>query len=147
MQQAERLLKRVGWRGVAMVEFKVDRESGTPYLMEVNGRFWGSLQLAIDAGVDFPRLLLEVARGVDTGEPPPYRVGVRLRWGLGDVDHLLARLQKSDAELHLLDDAPSLWSTALQVLLPWRPGERWEVFRFTDPRPFLRETRLWFGNH
>jgi predicted ATP-grasp superfamily ATP-dependent carboligase len=144
VEQAERLLERVGWRGVAMVEFKIDRDTGRPYLMEVNGRFWGSLQLAIDAGVDFPRLLLDVARGLDIGDPPSYRDGVRLRWEWGDVDHLLARLRKSGAELHLPDDAPSRLSTVLQVMLPWRPGERWEVFRPTDLRPFFRESRLWF---
>jgi hypothetical protein len=36
-----------------MVEFKDDGVN-PPCLMEINGRFWGSLQLAIDAGVDFP---------------------------------------------------------------------------------------------
>src|SRR5690606_12472919 len=53
---AQRLLDHVGWHGVAMVEFRVTPE-GEPFLMEVNIRFWGSLQLAIDAGVDFPWLL------------------------------------------------------------------------------------------
>jgi predicted ATP-grasp superfamily ATP-dependent carboligase len=144
VDQAEKLLDRVGWRGVAMVEFKIDRDTGRPYLMEVNGRFWGSLQLAIDSGVDFPRLLLDVARDLDVGDAPPYRNGARLRWEWGDVDHLLARVRKSGAELHLPDDAPSRLSTVLHVMLPWRPGERWEVFRPTDPRPFFRESRLWF---
>ena len=51
---ARQLLDDACWHGVAMVEFKVAPD-GTPYLMEINTRFWGSLQLAIDAGVDFPR--------------------------------------------------------------------------------------------
>ena len=41
------LLDHFGWCGVAMVEYKVDERSGTPYLMEVNGRFWNSLALAV----------------------------------------------------------------------------------------------------
>ena len=127
-----------------MVEFKIDRETGHPYLMEVNGRFWGSLQLAIDSGVDFPRLLLDVASGVNVGDTPSYRSGVRLRWEWGDMDHLLARLRKSSTDLHLPKDSPSRLAASLQVLLPWRPGERWEVLRPTDPRPFFRESRLWF---
>ena len=49
-----------------MVEFKTDNQTGEPVLMEVNGRFWGSLQLATDAGVDFPRLLLEFAERPST---------------------------------------------------------------------------------
>ena len=55
---SERLLSALRWHGVAMVEFKADNRDGRPKLMEINGRFWGSLQLAIDAGVDFPAILL-----------------------------------------------------------------------------------------
>ena len=40
-----------------MVEFKLDARDGVAKLMEINGRFWGSLQLAVDAGVDFPAIL------------------------------------------------------------------------------------------
>jgi len=53
-----------------MVEYKIDSASGTPYLMEINGRFWGSVQLAIDAGVDFPRLLVECALGREPARSP-----------------------------------------------------------------------------
>lgn len=84
------LLDAFGWSGVAMVEYKVDERSGEPVLMEINGRFWGSLQLAVDAGVDFPRLLAEINLG---GKPPrtrSYRF-VRSRWFWGDVDHAIAR--------------------------------------------------------
>ncbi|OLE20554.1 MAG: hypothetical protein AUG50_00315, partial [Betaproteobacteria bacterium 13_1_20CM_3_63_8] len=49
--RSRQLLDRFGWSGVAMVEYKRDAATGEPYLMEVNGRFWGSLQLAIDSGV------------------------------------------------------------------------------------------------
>ena len=52
------LLKHLRWKGVAMAEFII-RTDGTPMLLEVNPRFWGSLPLAILAGVDFPRLLVE----------------------------------------------------------------------------------------
>ncbi|MGB9628352.1 MAG: ATP-grasp domain-containing protein, partial [Thermodesulfobacteriota bacterium] len=55
------LLRLLNWRGVAMVEFKVDPRDETPKLMELNPRFWGSLQLAIFAGVDFPYLMLRIA--------------------------------------------------------------------------------------
>jgi predicted ATP-grasp superfamily ATP-dependent carboligase len=77
-----------------MEKYKLDEATGVPYLMEINGRLWGSLQLAIDAGVDFPTMLVAAATG---GEPRPvtyYRSDVRSRWWWGDVDHLLLRLQK-----------------------------------------------------
>ena len=88
LRWSEGLLGRFGWRGVAMVEFKADRETGTPYLMEINGRFWGSLQLAIDSGVDFPRMLVDLATGHDVKRSPGYRQGMKTRWLWGEVDHL-----------------------------------------------------------
>lgn len=84
---AMRLLDHAHWHGVAMVEFRVTLE-GTPYLMEVNTRFWGSLQLSIDAGVDFPRLLVQSELGIASEVPDTYRIGRRLRWLLGDFDSL-----------------------------------------------------------
>src|SRR5262249_41899247 len=59
---AERLLSAMAWHGPAMVEFR-EVEGEEPVLMEVNGRFWNSLQLAIEAGVDFPALWLAILQG------------------------------------------------------------------------------------
>src|SRR5690606_27325984 len=106
VEHSERLLRALAWKGVAMVEFKRDQRDGSLRLMEINGRFWGSLQLAIDAGVDFPALLADIAVG---RTPPPlrsYRVGVRTRWLWGDVDSLLQVLFRSHAQLNLPPTAP-----------------------------------------
>ena len=59
---ALRMLGPIGWHGVAMMEYKQDRRTGDFVLMEVNGRFWGSLELAVAAGVDFPFLACQLAR-------------------------------------------------------------------------------------
>ncbi|HEY9526820.1 MAG TPA: ATP-grasp domain-containing protein [Anaerolineales bacterium] len=103
-----KLLQRVKWHGVAMVEFKVDADSKIPLLMEINGRFWGSLQLAVDAGVNFPFLLLNMAMGRPEAVPENgYRIGVKSRWLLGDLDQLLMRMMKQDRTLNLPPGAPS----------------------------------------
>ena len=137
---ALRLLQHVGWHGVAMVEFKVDRQSGMPLLMEVNGRFWGSLQLSLDAGINFPYLMYRIASGED---PHPvvngYRTGVKSRWLLGDLDHLLLRLLKSEEELALPPNSPTKLKTLLEFCRFYEPGTRNEVLRFDDPKPFVRE--------
>lgn len=140
---SEALLQSFGWNGPAMVEYKVDAATGEPYLMEINGRYWGSLQLAIDAGVDFPRLHLEVAEGAVPAPVTTWAVGVRSRWELGDVDHLLAMLTRSRRALALPPEAPGRLAAVFSVLRPWWPGERWEVLRPGDPRPFLREVAGW----
>ena len=85
-----RLLQSLTWHGVAMVEFKVDPRDNEPKLMELNPRFWGSLALAIHAGVDFPYLLYQMAMGEEFVPVIDYAVGVRCRWLLpGDLLHFL----------------------------------------------------------
>ena len=53
MEQSERLLREIGWEGPAMVEYRYDRTTGDYWLMEINGRFWGSLPLAHQCGAAF----------------------------------------------------------------------------------------------
>lgn len=142
---AEALLDALDWNGVAMVEFKRDTKTGTPYLMEINGRFWGSLQLAVDAGVDFPRLLAEAALDRLPARVVEGRAGVRLRWLLGDLDHLLIRLRRSREALSLPPDAPGILTAVASFLVPWRRGDRWEVLRRSDARPFRLELRQWIA--
>jgi predicted ATP-grasp superfamily ATP-dependent carboligase len=141
----ERLLRSAGWRGAAMVEFRRCSRTGTAYLMEVNARLWGSLQLAIDAGVDFPAMMVRLALGEMPAAVETYRVGVRSRWLWGDVDHLIDRLRSSPQELGLPADTPS----RLRLLLAFAafvPGrDRFEVLDLADPRPFVVETRRWLG--
>ena len=87
-QLAIRLLSEMKWYGIAMVEFKVDIRDNCPKLMEVNPRFWGSLQLAISAGIDFPSLFYDMAMGNPQKEERSYRSGIKCRWLLpGDILH------------------------------------------------------------
>ncbi|MGH7665051.1 MAG: ATP-grasp domain-containing protein [Gemmatimonadaceae bacterium] len=143
VEASRALLARFGWYGVAMVEYKVDDATGTPRLMEVNARFWGSLQLAIDSGVDFPNLLVSAALGGRCTPVRAYRVGVRSRWWWGDVDHLLTTLRRSRKTLGLAPGAPGRVRTLLAFLILWRPGDRNEVLRLDDPLPFVVETLDW----
>lgn len=47
------------WNGIVMLEFKYNPIGKTLCFMEMNPRFWGSMELAIKAGVDFPSIFLE----------------------------------------------------------------------------------------
>jgi predicted ATP-grasp superfamily ATP-dependent carboligase len=142
--RSRELLAQFAWEGLAMIEYKIAAATGTPYLMEINGRFWGSLQLAIDAGVDFPVLLTALAMGERPAPVTTYRAGVRSRWFWGDVDHLLARLRRSPAELALPPGSPGRWRAVRDFLTSWGPADREEILRLDDPLPFVRESRTWF---
>jgi predicted ATP-grasp superfamily ATP-dependent carboligase len=74
------LLADLGWHGPASVEFKVDARDGRPRLLDINGRFWGTLGLAIRAGIDFPALACRIAVEGDVDPVDDYAVGVRMRW-------------------------------------------------------------------
>lgn len=80
---AVKLLRGLEWEGVAMVEFRHDRNSGSATLMEVNGRYWGTVALAIQAGVDFPAYEWKLAHGEMPHVPSEYRVGLCWRWKAG----------------------------------------------------------------
>lgn len=85
---AERLLTDMEWHGPAMVEFRDDGVHA-PNLMEVNGRFWGSLQLAVSAGADFPQWWAAIVRGRAVERRTGYATGVTVRWVWGDVKRFL----------------------------------------------------------
>jgi len=137
---SEVLLRSVDWFGPAMIEFRVDPE-GRPWLMEVNGRFWGSLQLAIDSGVDFPWLLYRLCRGEAVDGPDDYEIGRRLRWLLGDLDHLLLQLRGKGTANGFKPRAKALAA----FLASQGPKTRLEVRRSNDPAPFRRELKCWLG--
>ncbi|MDG6218796.1 MAG: ATP-grasp domain-containing protein [Candidatus Thermoplasmatota archaeon] len=87
---ARDLLESVDWHGVAMVEFKLEKDTGKPYIIEVNPRFWGSINLAIQSGVNFPYLLYQLAVDGDINPVLSYKTGVESRFLLNDIRALLA---------------------------------------------------------
>jgi predicted ATP-grasp superfamily ATP-dependent carboligase len=96
-----RLLRRLCWRGVAMVEFKRDRCDGRYKLMEINPRYWGSMPLALMCGLNFPQYQVEMALGRCPTPPKAYPVGKRMRFLFSDIRAIvdLARGDRSAATL------------------------------------------------
>ena len=142
VRKSLRLLQEIGWQGPAMVEFKVDNRDGLLKLMEVNGRFWGSLQLAIDAGMNFPLLLFRLATGEDVPAQFDYKVGVRSRWLLGDLDHLLIRLTHRGGN-GLGNDGVSRLRACRDFLKFYQRNTHYEVFRWEDRGPGWQECKTY----
>jgi predicted ATP-grasp superfamily ATP-dependent carboligase len=106
--------------------------------MEINGRFWTSLQVAIDSGIDFPYLLYQL---VTNGKIKPvfsYRKGVKGRWLLGDVQNLLAVLKGTPRikTLHI-----SKLHTLLNFQKFYEKGMHYDNFSADDPMPFFMNIR------
>lgn len=142
-----RLLNVIGWTGVAMVEFKRDERDGRPKLMEINGRFWGSLQLAIDCGVDFPSLLVDCMQG---RKPPKtireYKVGHKLKWLIGTFDHMLIRMRNDADRLNLYPDFPSRLASLAVFFKIWEEETTFDVIEKHDMKPFFWEIREYIAN-
>ena len=96
------LLKSIGWRGVAEVEFIIDQQ-GIPKLLEVNPRFWMPLNLAIQSGVDFPYLLYQLAMKNPVSKPETYTIPMKYRWVIpNEILWTLASPHKKQAFRELL---------------------------------------------
>jgi len=131
-----RILNNLKWHGVAMVEFKRSNTNGLPYLMEINARFWGSLQLAIDSGVDFPFELYRMAMGKRVTNDIPYKIGQRCKWLLGDLDHF-----------YLLLKTGKYKEIKNSLLANWQMGASHFVLRKEDPAPFWVELKQYFKDN
>lgn len=124
---AHRLLESVAFHGVAMVEFKHDERTNESWLLEVNPRFWGSLALAVQSGVDFPYLLYRMATDGDVEPVTTYRPGRVVRWLLGDAGALLGRAGGGGPRRSL-------------PALRWASG--YDDLYLDDPLPFAASTLL-----
>jgi predicted ATP-grasp superfamily ATP-dependent carboligase len=60
---SKKLLRNIGWIGIATPEFKIDPRDNVPKLMEINPRFFGYTNLAISAGLDLPYILYNSFKG------------------------------------------------------------------------------------
>lgn len=131
-----RLLRELGWYGVAMVEFLYDPASGTATLMEVNGRYWGSIALATHAGVDFPGLHWQVIHGQKPDASGPYRRGLRARWFTGDLLRLYGLFVGPDQGAGVRGRR---WKELAKFVVDSSPGTRDMLWSWSDPRPAISE--------
>jgi predicted ATP-grasp superfamily ATP-dependent carboligase/thymidylate kinase len=138
---AVRLLHAMHWRGLAMVEFRVGPRG--PAFMEVNGRIWGSLPLALQAGVDFPGALADLVMDdrqppvhVTGGLPGSYPTGVRSRSLSLEISWIGTVLARRTAGPVPLPPRREALRVALRLLSP-RDG--WDMLSTEDPGPGLAE--------
>lgn len=126
---ARRTFEALRWTGPAMMEFKRDQRDGTPRLMEINPRFWGSIELAIRCGVDFPRLYLNACLERPFEPVLSYAVGRRLSF-------------LSYRALRALSNPADRWSFLADLAHPDRFDIDWG-----DLRPTLREIRATYWEY
>ncbi|MFQ5603846.1 MAG: ATP-grasp domain-containing protein [bacterium] len=138
-QYSVRILKELRWTGLAMVEFKVGNERAE--LMEINGRVWGSLPLAIASGVDFPAMLVELyLNGADAVKPQlnsEYKIGLKCRDLGRDLMWMVSVLIRRQKVSFL--PMPNRVQALSAFLSLFDPRNKFDLLCFDDPRPGLAE--------
>src|SRR5262249_11333487 len=129
LRHVEALLDALAFEGIAMAGVKNDGR--TAWVVELNARLWGSLQLALAAGIDFPRLLVEASLGLPSQPRSSYQLGLRSRWLLGDLDHAWALFRGEPGA----DGRKGIGAALRVVLGPAGPQCRWEILRRDDLGP------------
>ncbi len=131
LDYSARLMKALNWTGLAMIEFKIGAKG--PRLMEINGRIWGSLPLAVHSGMNFPGKLLQMHRdGLDPELDTTYRSGVRCRnFGL----ELRWAAEVLAGGRHKNVPVPPRHHALLAFLALLDPRIHWDIWSPSDPLP------------
>lgn len=74
-----RLLEKLNWHGLAMVEFLLDPITGNYNVIEINPRVWGSFLLSEFAGTGFLKNYVNLSLGLPIEKFTP-RQDVKIRW-------------------------------------------------------------------
>lgn len=130
IESSSRLLQEIGWHGLAQVEYRIDEATGRPFLVDVNPRVWGMIDVAIQAGLNFPDLTCRVALGEDVPFTSEYTIGKRYQMGF--PYSWISALQSETRVQRLLE-----------CLLP--DAATSSPFELKDPLPHLAEA-LYLAN-
>ncbi len=103
-KMAFKLLENLKWHGLAMVEFKLNEKTDTPFLIEANPRVWGSIYQAIVSGVDFPYLLYKMAVEDDVERTSSYRIGIKTRFLLNDLRSFTGYMRLNSNKVSTLNE-------------------------------------------
>lgn len=137
---AVNILRAIGWNGICCVEFRHDRATGDLWLLEVNGRYWGSLTSAMACGLDYPWYHWQLSHGVTPAIPAAYKRGVRVRWIAGDVARLRG-VWRGSASAGLRSF--SKWRETIRFVTDFNPGTHAAPWSAADPLPAIQE--LWYA--
>ena len=139
MALSEELLVAIGWEGPAMVEYRFDRARDRYWLMEINGRFWGSLPLAWHCGAHFAWESYRRSVLADTGASPAPRSHLRARYMIPETRRLLRILGPRSAIADPFFVRKPMRDLVLYFVefFDWRA--RYYVFSWRDPAPFFAD--------
>jgi protein-tyrosine-phosphatase/predicted ATP-grasp superfamily ATP-dependent carboligase len=143
LDAVKKLCQRTEMTGLAMFEFKKNQDTGRWILIEVNARVWGSIPLAIQCGIDFPRYfsdhLVEPSRTRDCHYPNSYPVKQYARNLTSDFNMVRSQFQLKRHKQGTLKGLTFLARRLFEFRRMLIGKETIDSFDRKDVRPFGRE--------
>lgn len=136
LKAAQEIVAKLRYSGVGMVEFRWDRQTDQWTFVEVNGRFWGSLPLAIASDADFPKYLYQSQVEQVHGFLQQYRTGVCCRNWERDK-RWFSEIRSTHGNLRFFKTGVLEISQSLGRIATLR--EHSDTFALDDPKPGLSE--------
>jgi len=121
--RCNRFLASLGWHGLVQLQFLVP-EDGVPRLVDLNGRFYASLGLAMAGGADLPMIWARMALGEPVRTTRPPAAGLRYQWFEGDIQR--AMVQAEGGRFH-----------DIVSCLRYRRGAVHSLWASDDPKPTI----------
>lgn len=122
LQYAGKILQDLGWKGFANVAFMLDKDSGEPRLLEINGRIPQSIKMAFMCGYNVSKQMLEMVYDQDVIRYPENdKFGIYLRHFDTDIAWFLKSPNRFSAKPSWFS-----WKNTKEVL-----------FDIHDPKPFF----------
>jgi protein-tyrosine-phosphatase len=134
LDASRKLISAINWHGVAMVEFKWHPDTNQYWLMEINGRFWGSLPLAHVSGADFPKMLFDLLVLRQLPIPLDYKKDIYCRKLTADLYWFEQIMRRSDTSG--LVDYPNNTHVFKDFLFALHPTRHFfDIQCWSDPLP------------
>lgn len=141
-EATSKIMKKMNYTGIAMVEFRVNFKTGKWVFLEINGRFWGSLALPVAAGADFPYYLYQLlVEGRTDFSQEMYQSDLYCRNLLLDIKWMIANFKERDPDPFSGSIPFSKVVKEINNIL--RGRERLDTITIDDPKPGLLELLRW----
>jgi predicted ATP-grasp superfamily ATP-dependent carboligase len=141
MEKSRQLLEALKWDGVAMVEYRFDPQAKRYWLMEINGRFWGSLPLATRSEVGFASSLVNVIGKQSSPFAPATGGELKSRYMIPEIKRLLRIVLHPEKIGDPFVKFSRLREIGLFLAYFFDPACRFYVFEWNDPWPFFSDMR------
>ena len=120
----EKMMSELNWSGVANVDFRYDEVEKSYKILEINPRYWGSLEASEKVGVNFPYLQCLTSLGIDFKMPSFQHEAFAKKSGMLRIIKSKISLKNDSHEFpkystikaDILDPAPKITMAILKIL-------------------------------